>query len=145
MEQPPEDLSHRAVLEGYTRGEGAVFRGSGSAADFLWLRLDSSTALKASTDSKWQHDTVNHTRGEYVRYEGNVCIRTNTVESFFKILKRGVHGVHHHWSKHHLHCYLAEFDFRYNFRETTDPERALLALMGVGGKRLMYRDSCASV
>jgi hypothetical protein len=43
-------------------------------------------------------------------------------------LKRGVYGTFHHVSKQHLHRYryLAEFDFRYNSRETTDSERALL-------------------
>jgi transposase-like protein len=38
------------------------------------------------------HQTVNHSADEYVR--GNV--HTNTIEGFFSIMKRGVHGTYHH-------------------------------------------------
>lgn len=43
--------------------------------------------------------------------------------------------------KHHLHRYLSEFDFRYNERNVNDAERSIIALMGIEGKRLTYRDS----
>jgi transposase-like protein len=85
------------------------------------------------------HDVVNHSRGEYVRKEGARSIHTNTIEGYFSIFKRGVYGTFHHISKQHLHRYLDEFDFRYNAREVSDGERAELAVMGVVGKRLMYR------
>jgi len=65
----------------------------------------------------------------------------NTVEGYFSILKRGIMGTFHHVSKQHLGRYLDEFDFRYNARDTSDGERAELAVKGVVGKRLMYRDS----
>ncbi len=39
---------------------------------------------------------------------------TNTVESYFSILKRGVIGTYHHVSPQHLKRYVCEFDFRYN-------------------------------
>ncbi len=111
-------------------------------ADGTRIVTDSSTALKAS-GTNWKHDMVNHTAKEYVRYEDGFCVTTNTVESFFNILKRGINGVYHHVSKHHLHRYLTEFDWRYNTRVITDAERATLAVQNVRGKRLMYRDSCA--
>ena len=38
-----------------------------------------------------------------------------------------------------MHRYCAEFDFRYNTRETTDFERSDEALKGIVGKRLTYR------
>jgi transposase-like protein len=44
----------------------------------------------------------------------------------------------------HLHRYVAEFDFRYNNRiafGVGDKERAVHALEGATGKRLIYRDS----
>lgn len=41
----------------------------------------------------------------------------------------------------HLHRYLAEFDFRYNRRHAADSARTDLALLGIQGKRLMYRES----
>jgi hypothetical protein len=64
---------------------------------------------------------------------------TNTVESFFCLLKRGHYGVFHQLSKHHLHRYCDEFQFRWNRRKSTDGERMLDAIQGVKGKRLMYR------
>jgi hypothetical protein len=59
------------------------------------------------------HGAVNHGDGEYVR---DGYIHSNTVESYFAILKRGVFGTFHSVSEAHLHRYLAEFDFRYNLR-----------------------------
>jgi hypothetical protein len=53
-------------------------------------------------------------------------------------------GTYHHVSEEHLKRYLCEFDYRYNYRTAagyTDTERAAAALKGIGGKRLMYRDS----
>jgi len=78
-----------------------------------------------------------------LRREPGKVVHTNTVEGSFSILKRGIVGVYHHVGKQHLHRYLSEFDFRYNSRDTRDGERALLAVKGSKGKRLMYRDSCA--
>ena len=48
---------------------------------------------------------------------------TNTVESHFALLKRGVYGTFHNISEAQLHHYLAEFDFRANTRDMTDGER----------------------
>lgn len=53
-------------------------------------------------------------------------------------------GVYQHCSKRHLHRYAAEFEFRYNNRVANGPDdatRAAIALQGVKGKRLLYRDS----
>jgi len=83
------------------------------------------------------HGTVNHSAGEYVRTGG--FHNTNTIESFFALIKRGVYGNFHHVSEAHLHRYLAEFDFRYNHRKVSDVERAEALLRGAKGKRLMYR------
>jgi len=88
-----------------------------------------------------KHDVIKHTGGTYVRREGKKRIHTNTVEGFFSLLKRGIHGSFHHVSKKHLHRYLSEFDFRYNARGVSDGERTLLAVKGVTGKRLTYRDA----
>lgn len=56
----------------------------------------------------------------------------------------GVNGVHQHCGKKHLHRYAAEFAFRYSNRVANGPDdviRANLALNGVVGKRVLYRDS----
>jgi transposase-like protein len=86
-----------------------------------------------------RHSTIRHSWKVYARREGDIVISTNTIEGFFSLLKRGVIGTFHHVSKHHLHRYLSEFDFRYNARKITDGERALLALKGFEGKRLTYK------
>lgn len=82
------------------------------------------------------HDTVNHSKKEWVRGKAH----TNTVEGYFSLLKRGITGTFHHVSSQHLHRYLSEFDFRYNTRKANDRVRAVLATRGIEGKRLQYRD-----
>jgi transposase-like protein len=93
-----------------------------------------------SLEKQRKHSKVNHSKKEYVRYEDGVCITTNTIESFFSNLKRGINGVYHHVSKEHLHRYLSEFDFRYNSRKMSDSDRREAALKGFNGKRLMLHD-----
>jgi transposase-like protein len=82
------------------------------------------------------HETVNHTKKEYVRGD----VTTNTVEGFFGLFKRGVNGIYHHVGKKHLHRYTSEFEFRYNARDMSDGDRTVLAIAGFEGKRLKYRD-----
>jgi transposase-like protein len=81
------------------------------------------------------HETVTHSKREYVR--GDVYV--NTAESFFALLKRGVHGTFHHVSKQHLHRYCDEFGFRWDHRKATDGERTVEAIRGGDGRRLPYR------
>jgi ISXO2 transposase-like protein len=64
---------------------------------------------------------------------------TNTVESHFALLKRGVYATFHNISEAHLARYLAEFDFRANTRDMNDGERAAALLAAAKGKRLLYR------
>jgi transposase-like protein len=64
----------------------------------------------------YRHQTVNHARDEYVR--GNV--HTNSMESFWSLLKRGILGTYHNVSRKHLPLYLNEFVFRYNNRKNAD-------------------------
>jgi len=87
------------------------------------------------------HSVIKHKDGVYSRKGPWGRIHTNTVEGFFGILKRGIHGVYHHVSEQHLHRYLSEFDFRYNHRKVKDNERSLAAIRKVSGKRLMYRQT----
>ncbi len=79
------------------------------------------------------HESVNHGVGEFLK--GNAS--TNTAESYFALLKRGVHGAFHHVSKIHLHRYCDEFSFRWNHRKIDDGERTSFAIKGIAGKRLM--------
>lgn len=81
------------------------------------------------------HDIIRHTIGEYARGD----VTSNTAESFFAILKRGIYGTFHAVSKKHLHRYIDEFAFRWNTRKVNDGERITEAIRAAEGKRLMYR------
>ena len=72
--------------------------------------------------------------------ELSTWVNTNTAESFFALLKRGVH----HISKTHLHRYCDEFSFRWDERKTTDGERTVEAIKGATGKRLTYKQPPAA-
>jgi transposase-like protein len=63
-----------------------------------------------------KHETVNHSHKEYVR--AGTDIHTNTVESAFSLLKRGIMGSWHKISAKHLAAYLAEMEFRFNRRKS---------------------------
>ena len=57
------------------------------------------------------HETINHSY-EYARGD----VHTNTIESFWAILKRGITGQFHKVSKKYLQNYLDKFEYRYNRR-----------------------------
>ena len=77
---------------------------------------------KVSTDELWayktlplhgyKHASVTHSKGEYVRGDTH----TNSIEGFWSIIKRSIHGTHVHVSQSHLPKYLGEFEFRWNLR-----------------------------
>ena len=53
-------------------------------------------------------------------------------------------GVYQPCAEKHLHRYVAEFDFHYNYRvklDVTDAARTEAALRGIVGKRQTYRQS----
>ncbi len=102
-----------------------------------YMMTDEATVYPSIGDEFAGHGTVNHCAEEYVKTGG--FHHTNTVESHFALLKRGVFGTFHNISEAHLHRYLAEFDFRANTRDMTDGERAAALLAAAKGKRLLYR------
>src|SRR5438477_5714433 len=65
------------------------------------------------TQYRGKHKSVNHSKKEYVR--GDVF--TNTVESAFSLLKRGIVGTWHKVSVKHLPAYLQEMTWRFNNRK----------------------------
>jgi transposase-like protein len=85
----------------------------------------------------YRHDTVNHSAGEYKRGAAH----TNSIESVWAVLKRGIHGVYHQVSHKHLFRYVDEFTFRLNegnvARHTT--QRLDSFVDNVAGKRLTYK------
>ncbi|MGD0347361.1 MAG: IS1595 family transposase [Terracidiphilus sp.] len=61
-----------------------------------------------------KHRTIKHKAKIYVDGE----IHTNTVESAFSLLKRGIIGSWHRISAKHLESYLQEMEFRFNRRNS---------------------------
>ena len=80
------------------------------------------------------HNVVNHGQKEYV----NGITHVNTIEGYWSLLKRGLIGIYHHVSPKHLHRYCNEFDYRYNTKELTDPQRFSKTLSICKG-RLEYK------
>jgi transposase-like protein len=63
-----------------------------------------------------KHRTISHKSRVYV--DGDV--HTNTIESAFSLLKRGIVGTWHNISAKHLAAYLDEMTFRFNRRKRSD-------------------------
>lgn len=106
------------------------------------LMTDSSPVYARSRIGKpfARHGMTDHHLGQYARPGG---IHSNTVESAFSLLKRGIYGTFHNVSRKHLHRYVAEFDFRWNARKVDDGERLARAIRSAEGKRLRYREPIA--
>jgi hypothetical protein len=86
------------------------------------------------------HHKVVHSKNEYIlKTPDGISAGTNRCESFFSLLKRGVHGAWHSVSREHLHRYANEFAFRWNTRTMTDGERMETAVGMTSGKRLTYK------
>ena len=83
----------------------------------------------------YDHQTVKHNQHQYV----NGRVHTNTIESFWAILKRGIFGIYHFTSKKHLQLYVNEFVFRYNTRNGSEVERFNLLLQNTEN-RITYKE-----
>ncbi len=90
--------------------------------------------------TEFEHDSVKHSVGEYVK---DVDVHTNGIESLWSMFKRGFVGTYHRMSPKHLHRYVAEFTGRQNQREDDTVEQMLEVVRLMIGKRLMYKDLTA--
>ncbi len=90
----------------------------------------------------YSHESVNHSAGEYSRGATN----TNSIESVWAVLKRGIHGVYHQVSPKHLHRYVDEFTFRLNEGDVKRHTMRRLEsfIDAIVGKRLTYARLIAS-
>lgn len=94
-----------------------------------------SDALKSYdglTDS-FQHQVIDHA----VEY-ANGNVHTNTMENFWSLVKRQLHGTYISVEPYHLFRYLDEQSFRYNGRKLTDAERFAIVCAQVAGRRLTW-------
>jgi transposase-like protein len=100
------------------------------------VHSDEATAYDGIGGLFFGHDTVNHSAGEYARGD----VTTNSIESVFAVMKRGVIGVYHHTSRKHLGRYVDEFAFRLNEGNVKQHTLARLDALvdATVGKRLTY-------
>jgi transposase-like protein len=80
------------------------------------------------------HKTINHSR-EYAHGD----VHTNTVESAFSLLKRGIVGTWHKVSAKHLPAYLDEMCFRFNNRKNPYLFRDTMLKL-IGSQNLEYKE-----
>jgi transposase-like protein len=73
-------------------------------------------AMDRAGISRDKHKTIQHKAKVYVMGD----VHTNTVESAFSLLKRGIMGTWHRVSAKHLASYLEEMSFRFNRRKRSD-------------------------
>lgn len=107
-----------------------VMVGSALFSDELWGY--------SGLDTDFQHQVIDHA----VRYVDGV-IHTNGMENFWSLTKRTLGGTYVSVEPFHLHRYLSEQEFRYNYRATKDNplhdgDRFRLAMSQIVGKRLTY-------
>jgi transposase-like protein len=91
-------------------------------------------------ESEYQHAVINHAI-EYVN--GNV--HTNTMENFWSLLKRGLHGTYVSVEPYHLFRYVDEQAFRFNNRKMTDGERFSAVVSQIVGKRVTFAELTGKV
>jgi transposase-like protein len=73
---------------------------------------DEHAGYNTMADSGRAHEVVKHGEQEYVRG----IVHTNSIESFWSLLKRGIMGTYHNVSAKYLPLYLNEFQWRFNNR-----------------------------
>jgi transposase-like protein len=92
-------------------------------------------------ESDFQHAVINHAV-EYVN--GNV--HTNSMENFWSLLKRGLHGTYISVEPFHLFRYIDEQAFRFNNRkDMNDSDRFRELASRVVGKRLTFAEVTGKV
>jgi transposase-like protein len=71
------------------------------------VHTDEASNFKLLTEKYgYDHESVDHSAKEYVRGD----VHTNSIESFWSQVKRGINGTYVWVSKKHLQLYLREFE-----------------------------------
>lgn len=95
----------------------------------------------AGLSADYRHDIINHAV-EYVN--GNT--HTNTIENFWALLKRSLHGTYVSVEPYHLFRYIDEQAFRYNNRKDMHGgDRFSAVVSQIAGKRLTYSELTGKV
>lgn len=116
----------RADLQGFVRDH---------AAPGATVYTDSNPCYTGMPE--YDHAPVHHASKRYVRGDGE--IHTNSVESFWAVLKRAYKGIYHHMSPKHLQRYANEFAGRHSLRPLEPLEHMRELVRGFEGKRLTWK------
>lgn len=73
------------------------------------------------------HQIIEHIKIDHQRMYSYKGVNTNSIESFWAIVKRGVIGQYHQVSVKYLPNYIAEFVFKYNNRKVDDMFKTLVS------------------
>lgn len=90
---------------------------------------------------RYKHMICNHSESEYVAKDGAT---TNPIENYWSHVKRAVIGTYYKMTPKHIDRYLAEFDFKFNYRELHDGEKFNLVLSQSHNTRLTYNQLIAA-
>jgi transposase-like protein len=85
------------------------------ADDVSLIATDEHSGYRYLKDT-YPHAFIRHAKKQYV----DGVVHTQTIDSFWSLLKRGIMGSFHKVSRKYLPLYVAEFQFRYNNRANAD-------------------------
>jgi transposase-like protein len=106
--------------------------------DAARIMTDEHRGYQGIADVNTTHETVTHSKGEYVRGD----VHTNGIEGAFGLFKRSLVGSFHQVSHKHLDRYLDEFEFKYNNRKNPYLFRDTLTRL-VQGEAMPYEQLTA--
>lgn len=129
------------VVPGTDRETLHAFIREHTASDAEAIYTDELSAYAGIADENTRHETVNHSKEEWVRGD----VHTNTAENVWSLLDRSIMGAFHHVSAKHLDAYLDELEFRFNNRTNDylfrDAVKALLKSDNLRYSELISDDS----
>ncbi len=76
------------------------------------IMTDELAAYKSLDKAGYKHESVNHSKEEWVRGD----VYTNGTENAWSLFKRSIVGAYHHIETKHMDAYLDEFDWKFNNR-----------------------------
>ena len=100
------------------------------------LPASGKTTFARSLDTgEYDHEVVDHAE-TYV----NGRVHTNSMENFWSLFKRSLHGTYVSVEPYHLFRYLDERCFAFNLRDRSDYGRFEAGLRAVAGRRLTFAE-----
>ncbi len=140
-------MANKTAVTGYIERGGAirfdVVDPNENEPDMVRKHIDTESVLMTDTANTYvavgkeyaAHESVDHSRNEYVRGHAH----TNTIEGAFSHFDRMVMGTYHFVSPKHLQAYANECAYRYNTRKSLDPVRFEDTVLRCSGVRLKYK------